>query len=128
MSFTIMVKAWYICILYFQSTNLCIWDVIFITVAVNDFEGLDITPSIFQDLCKETEIDEEQIFTIYAGLHELLQCALKLPVTKLKPEVFKEDLMDLKLVFFKSYLNWYKIIMNLLLRSVVFVWTSANFG
>ncbi|KAL3878306.1 hypothetical protein ACJMK2_030669 [Sinanodonta woodiana] len=62
---------------------------------VSDLEGSDIENAELTTL-ETKELNEETLFTLYMGLHTLLQCALRHPLTSLKQEAFKEDLQDLQ--------------------------------
>ncbi|XP_070554256.1 COMM domain-containing protein 5-like [Ptychodera flava] len=65
-------------------------------VAVSSMEGNEITEEVFQKL-QTNQLNEEIIGVIYSGLCTLLRCALRLPQTSLKADVFKEDLKELKI-------------------------------
>ncbi|XP_071787508.1 COMM domain-containing protein 5-like [Asterias amurensis] len=41
-------------------------------------------------------LTQEFLSTVYAGICTVLRCALRLPSSSLKPEIFKEDLKELK--------------------------------
>lgn len=65
-------------------------------VAVSDFEGKDITPETYQSIKNEAD-EATNVDIIYGGLYTLLKCALSIPVTSLKKEVFKGDLKELQI-------------------------------
>lgn len=66
-------------------------------LAVQDFEGKNVTPNMYMSI--KGAVDEEScnIDLIYGSLYMLLKCALSLPESSLKQEVFKEDLQALKI-------------------------------
>ncbi|XP_022086187.1 COMM domain-containing protein 5-like isoform X2 [Acanthaster planci] len=63
--------------------------------AVSLIEGNDVPESTFSSLAKDN-LSLEMVNTVFAGICTLLRCALRIPVTSLKPEVFKEDLKELR--------------------------------
>jgi len=68
-----------------------------VTGVVLALEGKDVDRSTFDALIRpDTGVSEQMVLTVVAGLHRLLQLALRLPDSKLKPEVVKEDLQQLK--------------------------------
>ncbi|XP_038063090.1 COMM domain-containing protein 5-like [Patiria miniata] len=63
--------------------------------AVSLIEGNDVLESTFSSLASD-KLSQEVLGTVFAGICTLLRCALRLPVTSLKPEIFKEDLKELR--------------------------------
>ena len=49
-------------------------------------EGKDVDYQTFKELASK-DLTEEMLSIVYTGLHSLLRCALRLPLTSLKPEV-----------------------------------------
>ncbi|KAK2176733.1 hypothetical protein NP493_643g01023 [Ridgeia piscesae] len=65
-------------------------------VIVAAFEGREIEPTVYRKLLTDS-LDEETLAVIYTGLFRLLQLALRLPLSSLKQESFKEDLQELNI-------------------------------
>ncbi|XP_069468823.1 COMM domain-containing protein 5 isoform X2 [Ambystoma mexicanum] len=62
---------------------------------VGALEGKDCKESV-KNICENGCLSEEQLSYIIAGLYTLLKEALRLPISTLKPDVFKEDLKELR--------------------------------
>ncbi|CAI9596353.1 unnamed protein product [Staurois parvus] len=62
---------------------------------VGALEGKDCREAV-KVIQQNTSLSEEQLSFIIAGAHTLLRVALRLPVSTLKQEVFKEDLKELR--------------------------------
>ncbi|XP_025894807.1 COMM domain-containing protein 5-like [Nothoprocta perdicaria] len=65
-------------------------------VAVNALEGKDCKESVKQ-IAESSNLSEEQLAFLISGMYTLLREALRLPLSTLKQEVFKEDLKELKI-------------------------------
>ncbi|XP_037506235.1 COMM domain-containing protein 5 [Rhipicephalus sanguineus] len=65
-------------------------------VAVADFEGREVNPSVYDEL-RSRSADPDTLDEVYSALHTLLRAALKLPSSVLKQEVFREDLDALRI-------------------------------
>lgn len=63
---------------------------------VSYMEGKDVNFDSFKEMVT-SDLTEETLSTIYTGLYSLLKCALRLPLTSLKPEMFVEDLKELQI-------------------------------
>jgi len=63
---------------------------------VNDLEGKDVQQGALQQMSSE-KITEETIAFVFSGLLKLIKVALRIPPTSLKQEVFKEDLLELRI-------------------------------
>ncbi|XP_069468822.1 COMM domain-containing protein 5 isoform X1 [Ambystoma mexicanum] len=63
---------------------------------VGALEGKDCKESV-KNICENGCLSEEQLSYIIAGLYTLLKEALRLPISTLKPDVFKEDLKELRI-------------------------------
>ncbi|CAI9596352.1 unnamed protein product [Staurois parvus] len=63
---------------------------------VGALEGKDCREAV-KVIQQNTSLSEEQLSFIIAGAHTLLRVALRLPVSTLKQEVFKEDLKELRI-------------------------------
>ncbi|XP_015924377.1 COMM domain-containing protein 5 [Parasteatoda tepidariorum] len=65
-------------------------------LAVQDFEGKQVNPQRYLAI-KDASDDNCEIDVIYGALLYLLKCALSFPGGTLKPDIFKEDLRELKI-------------------------------
>ncbi|XP_061188295.1 COMM domain-containing protein 5-like [Saccostrea echinata] len=63
---------------------------------VSSMEGKPVNHEQFKELSNET-LTEEILSIIYSGLYSLLKRAIRLPLTSLKPEMFKEDMCELQI-------------------------------
>ncbi|KAM9325369.1 COMM domain-containing protein 5 [Gastrophryne carolinensis] len=63
---------------------------------VGALEGKDCRDAV-KVIQQNTSLPEEQLSFILAGLYTLLRVALRLPVSTLKQEIFKEDLKELRI-------------------------------
>ncbi|XP_068703121.1 COMM domain-containing protein 5-like [Montipora capricornis] len=65
-------------------------------VIVSVFEGKLPDDGLFQRLQSDA-VTEDMLSSLYSGLYSLLRSALRLPLTSLKPEKFKADLVELRI-------------------------------
>ncbi|KAM8800148.1 COMM domain-containing protein 5 [Eudromia elegans] len=65
-------------------------------VAVNALEGKDCKESV-KMIAESSNLSEEQLAFLISGMYTLLREALRLPLSTLKQEVFKEDLKELRI-------------------------------
>ncbi|XP_067903227.1 COMM domain-containing protein 5 isoform X2 [Heterodontus francisci] len=63
---------------------------------VNSLEGKDSKESV-RSIAETESLSEQQLSYILAGMHTVLDEALRLPQSSLKQEVFKGDLRDLRI-------------------------------
>lgn len=63
---------------------------------VSSMEGKPVSPEQFKKISSET-LTEDTLTVIYSGLFSLLRRAIRLPLTSLKPEMFKEDMNELQI-------------------------------
>lgn len=63
---------------------------------VNAMEGKDVEFSQFKEL-ETTNVNEEMLSVIYMGIYHLLKLAIRLPLVSLKPEMLKDDLIELQI-------------------------------
>lgn len=63
---------------------------------VNAMEGKDVEFSQLKEL-ETANFNEEMLSIIYTGMYQLLKLAIRLPLVSLKPEMFKEDLVELQI-------------------------------
>ncbi|GIX68886.1 COMM domain-containing protein 5 [Caerostris extrusa] len=66
----------------------------FCLVALMDFEGRGANPDMYVAM-KHAVKDNCNVDIVYGALYTLLKCALSLPETSLKQDIFKEDLHEL---------------------------------
>ncbi|XP_043913509.1 COMM domain-containing protein 5 isoform X2 [Protopterus annectens] len=64
-------------------------------VVVSALEGQDCQESV-KHLSENVSLSEEQLSYILSGMYTLIREALRLPMSTFKPEVFKEDLRELR--------------------------------
>ncbi|OWF53764.1 COMM domain-containing protein 5-like [Mizuhopecten yessoensis] len=63
---------------------------------VSSMEGKEIDCAVLEEL--EHDIFTKEVLSIvYTGLYSLLRRAIRLPLTSLKPEMFKEDIKELNI-------------------------------
>nr|XP_033801896.1 COMM domain-containing protein 5 isoform X1 [Geotrypetes seraphini] len=65
-------------------------------VVVSALEGKDCRESV-KLILETSTLSEEQLTFLISGMYSLLQEALRLPMSTLKQEAFKEDLKDLRI-------------------------------
>lgn len=63
---------------------------------VSSMEGKPVSHEQFKKISSET-LTEDTLTVIYSGLYSLLRRAIRLPLTSLKPEMFKEDMNELQI-------------------------------
>lgn len=63
---------------------------------VNAMEGKDVEFSQFKEL-ETSNVNEEMLSVIYMGIYHLLKLAIRLPLVSLKPEMLKDDLIELQI-------------------------------
>lgn len=63
---------------------------------VNSLEGKDVEFSQLKEL-ETSDFNEELLSIIYTGMIQLLKLAMRLPLVSLKPEMFKDDLVELQI-------------------------------
>ena len=63
---------------------------------VNAMEGKDVEFSQLKEL-ETSNVNEEMLSVIYMGIYHLLKLAIRLPLVSLKPEMFKDDLIELQI-------------------------------
>ncbi|XP_071126097.1 COMM domain-containing protein 5-like isoform X2 [Mytilus edulis] len=69
---------------------------------VNSLEGKDVEFSQLKDL-ETSDSNEELLSIIYTGMIQLLKLAMRLPLVSLKPEMFKDDLVELQRPHIDTY-------------------------
>uniref|UniRef100_A0ACB8FYS6 Uncharacterized protein n=1 Tax=Sphaerodactylus townsendi TaxID=933632 RepID=A0ACB8FYS6_9SAUR len=65
-------------------------------VTVNALEGKDCRESV-KMIAERASLSDEQLAILISGMYTLLREALRLPVSSLKEDVFKEDLKELRI-------------------------------
>lgn len=66
-----------------------------VIVACSSFENLDVEPNCLQDLVEDT-LPEEAVYQLFSGLHKIVKATLRQPLTSIKQEAFKAELLSYK--------------------------------